>query len=299
MNEVLPKPEKLNGTRSCELAALLVTMGFTPADRQMSIATGQGVPGGSLGYWRFLPEHPAKRYSLRAVIAHGLDAYQATKPNCGALPIYPEQAYIAAAFHNYRLLVESVTHGVRLRLKATAWQARPDLPPVYVFERADPSLRLAALACSAEAGLPGGDELRVLRVNGTRNTELAAALATLGFNPGDPPPPGGYGVTSTGTRIVHEVRGHVWLFPERSADGRYSLQERMARWADDAWCAQEGNTDPIAAMADAFWNLRHLRRSLRDARVYVQAQNGERTVLVRRDASAETWAKAEAFLTRK
>ena len=279
MNEVLPKPEKLNGTRSCELAALLVTMGFTPADRQMSIATGQGVPGGSLGYWRFLPEHPAKRYSLRAVIAHGLDAYQATKPNCGALPIYHEQAYIAAAFHNYRLLVESVTHGTRLRLKATAWQARPDLPPVYVFERVE---------ARGVAELPGGDELRVLRVNGTRNTELAVALCTLGFTPGD-----------TGTRIAHEARGHVWLFPERSADGRWQLQERMARWADDAWCAQEGNTDPIAAMADAFWNLRHLRRSLRDARVYVQAQNGERTVLVRRDASAETWAKAEAFLTKK
>lgn len=279
MNEVLPKPEKLNGTRSCELAALLVTMGFTPADAQMSIATGQGIPGGSLGYWRFLPEHPAKRYSLRAVLNHGLDAYMAGKPNIGILPIYPEQAYIAAAFHNYRLLVESVTHGTRLRLKATAWRARPELPPVYVFERVE---------ARGVAEMPGGDELRELRVNGTRNTELAAALATLGFNPGD-----------TGTRIAHEVRGHVWLFPERSADGRYSLQERMARWADDAWCAQEGNTDPIAAMADAFWNLRHLRRGLRDARVYVQAQNGQRSVLVRRDASAETWAKAEAFLTRK
>lgn len=278
MNEVLPKPEKLNGTRSCELAALLVTMGFTPADRQMSIATGQGIPGGSLGYWRFLPQHPAKRYSLRAVIAHGLDAYQATKPNCGALPVYPEQAYIAAAFHNYRLLVESVTHGTRLRLKATAWQARPDLPPVYVFERVE---------ARGVADMPGGEELRELRLNGTRNTELAAALATLGFTPGD-----------AGTRIAHEARGHVWMFPERSADGRYSLQERMARWADDAWCAQEGNTDPIAAIADAFWNLRHLRRSLRDARVYVQAQNGQRTVLVRRDASAETWDKAERFLTK-
>ena len=279
MNEVLPKPEKLNGTRSCELAALLVTMGFTPADRQMSIATGQGIPGGSLGYWRFLPEHPAKRYSLRAVIAHGLDAYQATKPNCGALPIYPEQAYIAAAFHNYRLLVESVTHGSRLRLVPCGG--------LFVFERVDPSSRLAALACSAEAGA-SEEELRIFRAHGTRNTELAAALATLGFEPG-----------STGTRVAHELRGHVWLFPERSADGRYSLQERMARWADDAWCAQEGNTDPIAAMADAFWNLRHLRRSLRDARVYVQAQNGERTVLVRRDASAATWAKAEEFLTRR
>lgn len=51
-------------------------------------------------------------------------------------------------------------------------------------------------------------------------------------------------------------------------------------------------------MADAFWNLRHLRRGLRDARVYVQAQNGQRTVLVRRDASAETWTKAERFLTK-
>lgn len=271
MNEVLPKPEKLNGTRSCELAALLVTMGFTPADRQMSIATGQGIPGGSLGYWRFLPDHPAKRYSLRTVISYGLDPYQAGKVRVNGTPLYPEQAYIAAAFHNYRLLVESVTHGTRLRLRPCGG--------LYVFEREE---------ARGVAEMPGGDELRELRVNGTRNTELAAALATLGFNPGD-----------TGTRIAHEVRGHVWLFPERSTDGRYSLQERMARWADDAWCAQEGNTDPIAAMADAFWNLRHLRRGLRDARVYVQAQNGQRSVLVRRDASAETWAKAEAFLTRK
>ena len=275
MSAVLPKPEKLNGTRSCELAALLVTMGFTPADRQMSIAIGQGVPGGSLGYWRFLPEHPAKRYSLRAVIAHGLDAYQASKGTNYELRItkyevYPEQAYIAAAFHNYRLLVESVQHGTRLRLVPCGF--------LFVFER---------IEAAAAPEMPGADELRAWRANGTRNTELAAALATLGFEPG-----------STGTRVAHEVRGHVWLFPERSADGRYSLQERMARWADDAWCAQEGNTDPIAAMADAFWNLRHLRRSLRDARVYVQAQNGQRSVLVRRDASAETWAKAEAFLTR-
>ena len=103
MNEVLPKPEKLNGTRSCELAALLVTMGFTPADRQMSIATGQGIPGGSLGYWRFLPDHPAKRYSLRTVIAYGLDPYQAGKVRVNGTPLYPEQAYIAAAFHNYQI----------------------------------------------------------------------------------------------------------------------------------------------------------------------------------------------------
>jgi hypothetical protein len=177
------------------------------------------------------------------------------------------------------MLVESVTNGTRLRLKATAWQARPDLPLVYVFERVE---------ARGVAEMPGGDELRVLRANGTRNTELAAALATLGFEPG-----------STGTRVAHELRGHVWLFPERSADGRWQLQERMARWADDAWCARPGNADPIACMADGFWNLRHLRRSLKDARVYVQAQNGKRTVLLRRDASEATWARAESFLIRK
>lgn len=276
MNAVLPKPELLNGTRSCELAALLVTLGFTPADRQMSIATGTGIPGGSVGCWRFLPEHPARRYSLKAVISRGLDAFQAGKST--KHEVYPEQAYIAAAFHNYRLLVESVTHGTRLRLKATAWQARPDLAPVYVFERDE---------ARGVAECPGGDELRVLRANGTRNTELAAALATLGFEPG-----------SAGTRIAHEIRGHVWLFPERSVDGRYSLQERMARWADDAWCSQEGNTDPIACMADAFWNLRHLRRGLRNAQVFIRAQNGQRSVLVRRDAGEQVWRQAEAFLTR-
>ena len=270
MSAVLPKPEKLSGTRSCELAALLATLGFEPADRQMSIATGTGVPGGTLGYWRFLPQHPANRYNLKTVLTRGLDAYQAAKPGTPGQPVYPEQAYIAAAYHNFRLMVESVMHGTRLRLRPAGG--------LYVFERVE---------ARGVAEMPGAEELRQFRANGTRNTELAAALATLGFTPGD-----------TGTRIAHEVRGHVWLFPERSADGRWQLQERMARWADDAWCAQEGNTDPIAAMADAFWNLRHLRRSLRDARVYVQAQNGQRTVLVRRDASAETWAKAEKFLTR-
>lgn len=275
MNAVLPKPELLNGTRSCELAALLVTLGFTPADRQMSIATGTGIPGGSVGCWRFLPEHPARRYSLKAVISRGLDAYQASKSTkyevrSTKYEVCPEQAYIAAAFHNYRLLVESVQHGTRLRLVPCGF--------LFVFER---------IEAAAAPEMPGADELRAWRANGTRNTELAAALATLGFEPG-----------STGTRIAHEVRGHVWLFPERSVDGRYSLQERMARWTDDAWCSQEGNTDPIACMADAFWNLRHLRRGLRNAQVFIRAQNGQRSVLVRRDAGEQVWRQAEAFLTR-
>lgn len=283
MNGVLPKPEKLNGTRSCELAALLCTMGFTPADNQMSVAIGSGVPGGSLGYWRFLPVHPEGKYNLKAVVHHGLNPYMAAAAtNVSKLPVYAEQAYIVAAFHNYRMLVESVLHGTRLRLTAQPWQGRPDIAAaygaVYVFERVE---------AGAAPEMPGAEELRAFRATGTRNTELAAALATLGFTPGD-----------VGTSIAHEVRGHVWLFPERSMGGHWSLQERMARWADDAWCARPGNVDPIACMADAFWNLRHLRRSLKDATVYVQAKNGERSVLVRKDAPERIWAAAEKFLTR-
>lgn len=81
--------------------------------------------------------------------------------------------------------------------------------------------------------------------------------------------------------------------PQHGA-ARRQLQERMAHRQDDTWCAREDNNAPIAYMADAFRNLRHLRRNLRDARVYVQVKNGSRSVLVRQDAAA-TWEKAERF----
>lgn len=266
MNEVLPKPDRLNRTKNCELAALLVTLDFTPVDRQMTLATGQGVPGGSLGYWRFLPEHPAGRYSLRAVLKHGLNERQALQPGA-----YREQAYIAAAFHNYRLLIEQLMHGTRLRLERCGY--------VYIFQRVE------AMAMPEECSAA---ELRSFLGTGTRNTELAAALATLGFNPA--------GAEGAGVRIAHECRGHVWMLPDRSADGRWSLQERMHRWADDAWCGQPENVDPIACMADAFYNLRQLRLGLKHAQVYVRVQNGSRSVLVRRDASKRVLDAAERFL---
>lgn len=85
--------------------------------------------------------------------------------------------------------------------------------------------------------------------------------------------------------------------PQHGA-ARRQLQERMAHRQDDAWCAREDNNDPIACIADAFRNLRHLRRQ-HDARVYVQVKNGSRSVLVRQDAATDTWEKAEAFLLRK
>lgn len=275
MKPVLPEPEKLQGTRSCELAALLVTLNFTPADRQMAVATGDGIPGGKLGYWRFLEQHPSGSFSLRAVITHGLDPAQAAKPSTESLPVYPAQAYIAAAFHNYRLLVESIRTGTHLELSPCGY--------LYLFRR-------------VEAGgvpeVPVAPMLQSLAAAGTRRTELAAALATLGFEPAAVRTP-----PANLTTISHESVPVTWMLPAVSADARWQLQERMARWADDNWCAQETNADPIAVMADAFWNLRHLRRSLRDARRLISIKNGGRSVLIDAASPQKTWDRVAQFLS--
>lgn len=284
--EVLPKPEKLDGTRSCELAALLVTLNFTSVDDSLTIARGDGVPGGQLGYWRFLPEHPQRLYHLGAVLERGLDPYQASKTPTPVLPVYAEQAFIAAAFHNKRLLVEHVLHGTRLRLKALTWPARPELPRVYVFERVD--------ARGVEE-MAGAATVRAMMQAGTRRTELAAAMATLGFEP----TPVRDGAAQGAARVTHEQTGCTWMLPARSADGRWELNERVARFMDDAWCGRDDNRDPVACMADGFWNLRHLRKRLRDAQVLVRVSNGSRSVLVARNATDEVWNKASNFLKGK
>jgi hypothetical protein len=136
----------------------------------------------------------------------------------------------------------------------------------------------------------GAAELGEFLATGTRNTELAAALVTLGFAPD--------GGVAGGLTLAHERRGKVWMFAPVSCDGKWRLDERLARWQDDAWCGRPGNNDPIACMADGFYNLRQLRRRLRDAQVWVRAQNGRRSVMVKRDADASVWAKAERFLSK-
>lgn len=276
--EVLPRPEKLDGTRSCELAALLVTLNFTSVDDALTVAKGDGIPGGRLGYWRFLPQHPQGRYSLGVVLERGLDAQQAGKVPTAALPVYAEQAYIAAAFHNKRLLVEHVLQGTRLRLERCGF--------LYVLRRVEAT----GVAEMAEAGV-----VRAMVQAGTRRTELAAAMATLGFEP----VPVRDGAAAGATRVTHEQTGCTWMLPEVSADGRWRLQERMAKFMDDAWCGQDDNRDPVACMADGFWNLRHLRKRLRDAQVLVRVSNGGRSVLLARDASDAQWERAADFLKRK
>jgi hypothetical protein len=277
-NEVLPAPEKLDGTKSCEMAALLVTLNFTSVDDALTVAKGDGIPGGRLGYWRFLPQHPQGKYSLAAVLRRGLDPEQGGKVGTAAQPMYREQAFIAAAFHNKRMLVEHVMNGVRLRLDRCG--------EVYVLHRVEGQ---------GVAELSAAPVVRAMITAGTRRTELAAAMATLGFEPTPVRDEAAHGAA----RVTHEQSGTVWMLPEKNADGRWELQERIAKFMDDAWCGREDNTDPVACIADGFWNLRHLRRRLRDANVLVRVQNGERSVLLARNASDAQWAAASNFLKRK
>lgn len=276
--EVLPRPERLDGTQSCELAAILVTLNFTSVDDALTVAKGDGIPGGRLGYWRFLPEHPQRKYALAAVLKRGLDAEQAGKAGTPELPVYREQAYIAAAFHNKRMLVEHVLHGTKLKLVRCGF--------LYILQRVE------ARGIPEMAGAP---EVRSVISAGTRRTELAAAMATLGFEP----TPVHDGALTGAARVTHEQTGVTWMLPEQSVDGRWQLQERMARFMDDAWCGREENCDPVACMADGFWNLRHIRKRLRDAQVLVRVTNGQRSVLLAKNASAEQWSRAADFLKRK
>ena len=269
----MPKPERLDGTGSCELAALLVTLGFEPADRQMTIATGAGIPGGRVGHWRFLPDHPAGRYSLKMVLKYGVRAWLHAGSGLGAP--YAEAVWISAAFHNYRLLVEHVVRGVPLEF-VRGGTVMPGSPAGEFFVLRRRECRQSDVT------------INDVRAAGTRRTELAAALVTLGFRPVD-----------GGGTVIAGPGGVVWQFAGRSETGAWMLSERMARWADDDWCGTGENVDPVACMADAFWNLRHLRRGLRDAQVYVRAQNGRRSVLVRQDAAGRVWQQAARFLMRR
>ncbi len=276
MAAVLPNPERLDGTKSCELAAILVTLGFTPVDKQLTVASGDGIPGGRLGYWRFLPLHPQRRYDLRAVLSHGVAPYQAAKQDNAGQPAYREQAYMAAAMHNYRMLIEQVRHGTRLELTPCGY--------LYLLRRVE---------AQGVPEMAGKTEVRGMMAAGTRRTELAAGLATLGFEPMAVRQGAGGGV---GT-LAHECGGIIWMFPAASLRlGEASLGECMARWADDTWSSREDNAAPIACMADAFWNLRHLRKSVAEARQLVRVQNGGRSVLLASNAPQAAWDRAAKFL---
>lgn len=270
---VLPDPEKLHSTRNCELAAILYTMGFEPVDNPEAV-TGDEVPGGRAGFCRFLPLCEGGRYVLSAALAHGTDPHQAAKPGTLTAPVYEPQAYMAAAFHNYRMLIEHLKEGQRLTLVPCGY--------LYLLQR-----------CGRKpADTATEQELREFMRHGSTNTRFAAAMATLGFPLYTDPAEGR-------VALAHGKAGRVWYIGDTSLDGRWKRDERWARWNDTAWCALPENTDPIAAISDAFHNLDGFRKAMQGEGEFIRVQHGDRSIMVRRAASDATWQKAEGFLLGK
>lgn len=260
--------EDLSSTHNCELAALLVTLGFRQADDSMQVLTGDLVAGGRCGVWRFLPALAGFRYNIKQVIRDGVNPRLAESPKA-----YIEQAYIAAGYHNYRQVVESVMTGCRLSMVPCGY--------LHLLLR-DESRAYNGVVQTADAAFAGAC---------TINAELVAALATLGFRPERQL------VGAHGPGIAHGRAAQRWQMPPVSVDGVYRLDEVMARYGDDAWCARPGNNHPVACLADAFYNLRELRAELDDSRTLVQiAPSRGRLAIIPQHASPAVIRQAERFI---
>lgn len=269
-DSVLPSADPLRSTRNSELAAVLLSLGFSPVERSMTLAGGHGVRGGDASYWRFVQQHPRLTYAMGAVLHYGTRADLAAQLPTAGLPVYTEQAYMTAALHNRRMLVEHALHGTPLHLvpcgylyllQRTGNRSMPDMLP-------EPALA-AFRACS----VPSND--------------LAAALATLGFDP----------FTGGGTPLSHGPTGTTWHFPAATQNCSHTLAEVTNLFASREWVARSDNNHPIACMAAVLANLAYCRAAQQQARRYVRAEANGRVVWLRKDAADATWLQAEKFLT--
>lgn len=261
-NEVSLALESADSVSVCEMAALLVTLGYEPVGGSMALLTGDGVGGGGKRQWRFFKLNPLDPESdLAAVLTAGVDAEKQRGP----------AAWIALAFANARALRDAIRTGSGL-----TWSRRGPGFGLSVLHVAAVQRRVSEV--SAELAAAIDDE----------SVELVAAMAALGFNP--------LGERSAEAVTVSHRRlpGAVWYLPPVAANGTARVSECMALYQDSAWCARENNRHPIAAIADAFYNLRVLRHA--QGLDVVRVVHRGRKVYVGRDASDATWAKAEKFL---
>lgn len=259
---------------SCEMAAMLITLGFHLAPKSLATLCGDGVRGGKRAEWSFTDVCELNRFRLRDVLtnARNIDAHPGP------------QAYILAAFQNYRALKLSIAENISLRFNRT-------LHGPFILTPSSGDDNHSRDASDRELALSTAHSAQ-FSAFGTVNTQLVAGLAALGFEPLNTP--------SSNSRSIAD--GHVlrtWFLPPTSSDGKYSLQDCIARIEDSAWCSRIENTDPRAVISDAFWNLNACRRSLSSAAGFIQAKNGNRTVLVHTHADDIEWERAERFLYSK
>lgn len=125
----------------------------------------------------------------------------------------------------------------------------------------------------------------------TNNTELAACLATLGFELLD-----GGGMHLVGDGISAPGGVVTWRFSSRSADGKYTLPYVLTRWTDVAWLNDPTNDDPLAYIITAFHNKRRLLDQVKQSVPIAIARQGKRFAFYRTDASLAHQDSVARFL---
>lgn len=127
----------------------------------------------------------------------------------------------------------------------------------------------------------------------TRNTELAACLITLGF-PLLNDTPGfsrviGEGIAGPGGAVT-------WWFGKRSRDGKYTMDQVLARWEDWSWLNDPNNQDPLAYIITGFHNKRRLVDEIKKQDVMVLVRTGSRYALFSKNSSRATLDRVERFM---
>lgn len=129
-------------------------------------------------------------------------------------------------------------------------------------------------------------------VDRTNNIELAACLSTLGFKLMDM------------TRLVgseldsrHPDGIVTWRFAPVSEDGKYTINEVMAAWNNDAWLTDPANEHPLAYIIAAFRNRQRHLDWIKQGRAMVAIKNGNRWALIPEDCSARVEILARRHLT--
>lgn len=140
-------------------------------------------------------------------------------------------------------------------------------------------------------GAAGGVFIDPCGLDRVDNMELAACLSTLGF-----------GLLDC-TRLKGSEsdnlnpQGRVtWKFTPTSADGRYTLQQVLVAWRNEAWLSDPNNADPLAYIIAAFRNRQRLMDYIFRGRTMVAVQSGRRWALIPEDCSARVEIIAKRHL---
>lgn len=127
----------------------------------------------------------------------------------------------------------------------------------------------------------------------TNDLELAACLCTLGFEC--------LGMQRIKSADISAAAEHpegvcYWQFATVSEDGKYTLQQVLMAWKNDAWLTDPATTDPLAHIIVAFRNRQRLLDWCKQCKAMVAVKSGNRWAFVPEGANLTDRNRAKAFL---